>query len=353
MHISALPKMLVSFPSPGKGAEVRESKRAAKPDHPSGPPSAAKKPFIERPNLGTARLAKPGLTSRLGPTDGHRPPGLALGHAHAPGQQTQQSQEMTLQGLIKAWGQSDSPYDLNGDKTVDVQDLIKFMMSWPHGQTTDPAPAEKPSISTQPVPEAEPSISPNQPSPADLPAAPETDPPQGPVIDGQRPTDMLTSPDSPQPTSPADPSIGPAAAPPQDSLEGPPPAEPAQLSLEGLIQAWGQSDSSYDLNGDQTVDVLDLTQFILQWPHHEPEEAAQGDPAIQGQPGAPADTAALDELASLFIDKLVNRGLDQQPPANLSQLLQSLPLDESGRAHVLKVVMTKLYPDGLGVDVVG
>jgi hypothetical protein len=39
---------------------------------------------------------------------------------------------MTLEGLIEAWGTSHPQYDLNGDGTVDVLDLLAFLDSfWP------------------------------------------------------------------------------------------------------------------------------------------------------------------------------------------------------------------------------
>ncbi|MHC4448220.1 MAG: hypothetical protein ACYSXF_10645 [Planctomycetota bacterium] len=38
---------------------------------------------------------------------------------------------LTLQGLLKSWGQADSPYDLNTDGIVNVLDLIEFLMDHP------------------------------------------------------------------------------------------------------------------------------------------------------------------------------------------------------------------------------
>ena len=35
--------------------------------------------------------------------------------------------DMTLQGLLDAWGLQDSMYDLNADGTVDVTDLMKWL----------------------------------------------------------------------------------------------------------------------------------------------------------------------------------------------------------------------------------
>jgi hypothetical protein len=43
-----------------------------------------------------------------------------------------------------------------------------------------------------------------------------------------------------------------------------PQAVPTVLTLDGLLAAWGEGDSPYDLNGDGTVDVFDLLQFLQQ-----------------------------------------------------------------------------------------
>lgn len=35
-----------------------------------------------------------------------------------------------------------------------------------------------------------------------------------------------------------------------------------EVTLDGLLKAWGTNEAMYDLNGDGTVDVLDLLQFL-------------------------------------------------------------------------------------------
>lgn len=40
------------------------------------------------------------------------------------------------------------------------------------------------------------------------------------------------------------------------------PQPDAEVTLDGLLKAWGTNEAMYDLNGDGTVDVLDLLQFL-------------------------------------------------------------------------------------------
>lgn len=132
---------------------------------------------------------------------------------------------LTLKGLLGAWGQTNSPYDLNGDGTVGMSDLLIMIQNG----------------GSMPMPEGA------QPEPLTLEgllAAWGTD---NPTFDLNGDGTVDTS----------------------DLLlmmaklgENVPPTEPEtpadQLTLKGLMAAWGQSNSPYDLNGDGTVDTSDL-----------------------------------------------------------------------------------------------
>lgn len=45
-------------------------------------------------------------------------------------------QELTLDGLMAAWGASNSPYDLTGNGTVGIQDLLMFLSKHGSGEST-------------------------------------------------------------------------------------------------------------------------------------------------------------------------------------------------------------------------
>ena len=55
---------------------------------------------------------------------------------------------LTLEGLLKSWGQTDSPYDLNTDGIVNVLDLIEFLLD--NTGPNDPGPAD-PNVSRDSV----------------------------------------------------------------------------------------------------------------------------------------------------------------------------------------------------------
>jgi hypothetical protein len=173
---------------------------------------------------------------------------------------------------MQAWGSSDPDYDLNGDKVVNVQDLVEFISSWPK---SDPQPE-----------------------------APDH---------GKTPAGVLG----------------------------------AQPTVEGLMAAWGQTDSPYALNGDGTVNVQDLSQLYEDWPMM---HTGGGLTALP--PALPARIGQLDGLTNTLLDKLAAAGFDQRPPANIAALVDGLGLDLPSRQYVLSRVAER-YPHGLGINVVG
>ena len=129
--------------------------------------------------------------------------------------------------MLDSWGDENSPYDLNSDGTVNLDDLLAFLAQMPRGNTEEP------------------------------------------VVDDQ--SDSLTASDSLKNADAVE-----EVAPPE--LEQPPAnqsgavtgsEEEAQttnphipLTLEGLLNAWGEENSQYDLTGDGRVDLDDLLTFL-------------------------------------------------------------------------------------------
>ena len=125
---------------------------------------------------------------------------------------------MSLHGLLEAWGPTGSPYDLNEDKTVNVTDLIQFLLEYPSG-TGDASGVE--SMSGSGIAADAPTLS------------------KAPKIDVS----------------------------PPESIPAPPTAPTNPLAdLKGLFEAWGQTDSPFDVNQDKNVNVTDLIQFLLDYP---------------------------------------------------------------------------------------
>lgn len=115
---------------------------------------------------------------------------------------------LTVDGLRGAWGTSDERYDLDGDGTVNMADLIALL-----GQLGEPA-------STSP----------------ELTATIANDPKANPSA-----TELAGA----------------------SSMEMPvesPTSEP--MTLDGLLERWGQDDPTYDFDGDQTIGMRDLLTLL-------------------------------------------------------------------------------------------
>jgi hypothetical protein len=124
---------------------------------------------------------------------------------------------LSLEGLQRAWGENRSVYDLNRDQTVNVDDLLRFLL----GQA-----------------------------------------PQGalPAVERMQPAPELKAEVAPD--------IGPALSVAADEAPAAPEPGPADphAALEDLRQAWGQSGSPHDHDADGAVDVDDLLHLLLNWP---------------------------------------------------------------------------------------
>jgi hypothetical protein len=156
-------------------------------------------------SLSDASATKPEATSSSTP-----PPAPPPAEADSPA-------PLTLEGLHAAWGQKDSAYDLNGDGTVNVSDLLRFLSGAGASGSGDNAPPTTPTPST----------------------------------------------------SATEASITTAAA------DAPP------LTLKGLLAAWGTKSSVYDLDGSGTVNVNDLLRLLSQL-GDSPRVAASGDAGSAG-----------------------------------------------------------------------
>lgn len=64
-------------------------------------------------------------------------PGNALEESPPPEGEQETDTPLTLKGLLKSWGQTDSPYDLNADGIVNVLDLVEFLLDYSDPDDSD------------------------------------------------------------------------------------------------------------------------------------------------------------------------------------------------------------------------
>ncbi len=298
------------------------------------------------------------------------------------------SGDLSLHGLLEAWGPTDSPYDLNADKTVNVTDLIQFLLDYPSGSGGangaesvggSGAAADAPVLSTAPGSDA---------TPESIPA-----PPANPLADlkglyeawGQTgsPFDLnedktvnvndliqflLDYPSG----SAADAALSTQEQKPVDEVDAPAAQDPR--TLDGLLAAWGETDSAYDVNGDATVNVTDLIRFLLSMPSGQDQSQAASGPG--NHPGGRPENhhgarmvrshddhpdvgkarsqqmAQLRQFSDAFLDRLSAAGYESRPPSGLRDHIAGLTnLDDFGKRFLLRQVTA--YYRGADVDLRG
>lgn len=217
---------------------------------------------------------------------------------------------LTLEGFDKAWGQGGSEYDVNGDGTVNIDDLVQFITS---------------------LSGANPAV-PSTPMPAPVEGQPS---PSGSI-------DLIAS------------SADPAR-------------KPRPLTLDGLLAAWSsgsgdaqRASSPYDLTGDGLVNIDDLTTFITgltPGAAHAPGSAPAPAPGLASSTvarQATADTSPkkTEQLITVLMSRLDKMGFANQPPTNIRELIGALDLSPEQTNVAIRQAQQR-YPQGLGVNLVG
>lgn len=223
-----------------------------------------------------------------------------------------------VRALLDAWGTDNKEFDLNTDGTVDIFDLYELLNQL--------------------------SRTPSGAHPVDT-AADET-PAAAPAGEGVAGTAV---------TDPEAASAGHTdATDPDGDGEG----EGPELTVRGLLDAWGESGGRYDLNTDGTVDIFDLYDLLSrlssgQDPNLRESAAGQAGSAKPLTPGGVnASHAQADGIASRILDGLYERGFKSRPPANLNDIIDQLKVDDDQRQAVRSRVLGS-YPKGLDLNVVG
>lgn len=232
-----------------------------------------------------------------------------------------------LQSLLDSWDTNNKDNDLNGDGIVNVFDLFQLLSSL---KPADQLPVNDNPLSgvlvetTGAKPLPRPDINPAV-ADADVNALPGVD------------TNALTG--------------------PVDSKS----ENPAPLTLEGLMAAFGSTDARFDINSDGTVNVFDLFQFLSsQQPSDLTEKtsvlASVDQNASFTFARTPAEHRLTEQKLQHMADRLVNRlndaGFDQHPPANLNEILGQLNINDDQRQIMLQRI-GQHYPAGLGVSMIG
>ena len=211
------------------------------------------------PNLPPIAIASPQVTdtSPTFPPDGAQ---VAMSH------------QDPMQALLADWGKTDSPHDLDGDGTVGIKDmlaLLKQLAENPAEKETDPLQALIDDWGKTD-------------SPHDL---------NGDGTVGIQDMLQLLANLANDPEAIPDGLYDPRNQVPDDSAGD---GQSQSDRLQGLLDAWGQSASKYDLNGDGTVGINDML-MLLQQLADEVTQAPAGDPT-NSTPGTPEAQTRLHQL---------------------------------------------------------
>src|SRR4051812_8534543 len=109
---AAKPALPIKPVAPQRGSHTRPVTGKPNPTDNSSSPTNAKPLAAKSPAITTASSDK---SAELAASSSDTP---STPNDHA---------DLTMQGLLDAWGQSQTPYDLNGDGTVNTDDLLQFI----------------------------------------------------------------------------------------------------------------------------------------------------------------------------------------------------------------------------------
>ncbi len=201
-------------------------------------------------------------------------------------------EDLTVDGLMEAWGQRGTNYDLNGDGIVGMQDLTELLSRMADNKT---------------VPVNESKLGPG--------------------------------------------ALADAAAPVGEVAPDVPGGNGEDLTVSGLMEAWGQRGGEYDLDGNGVVNMQDLIALLGQQEsapggHAAPEAMRLAGGAMLG------NSNSTDSLVKQLVQSFQNNGFDKSPPSNLDEIVQSLGLPKGQFQAVVDGVMNQ-YPGGFGLDMIG
>lgn len=274
---------------PGSAREVDRSQLAATKikalNRQKTPEAASEKAVVSRPGR-----IDPKFLTRPSAAPTQTPPEVA----------PTSSPPLSVEGLREAWGTDDARYDFNADGTVDSLDLLELLARIGAGPQEEIDSVDGLGAPTE-ITETADETADDDADEANLSVdglykAWGTDDPQydlnaDGVVDALDLLSLLERLGQEQP----------GAEKIASTLEGSPSAtaidegkvieDPGPLTVEGLREAWGTDNPQYDLNGDGTVDALDMLALLAQLRDEPTPEAnnifAQGGVSSSDAPGAP------------------------------------------------------------------
>ena len=234
--------------------------------------------------------------------------------------------EITIDGLLEAWGTDNPRYDLNGDGNVNIDDLFALLAKMADDMKP---PEDNPEAFT------------------DLVEPPQTPPPASVAQADALDTPVVSDDPALTPTAESGNGIVESGEMPQTQSQPP-------LTIDNLLDAWGSDNPQFDLNGDGKVDIDDL--FALLGKMAEDLRDGDGPPPPLGAPENESrlalDSTRARSLADTLIDKLSEVGFNQRPPTSLPSLIDLMDLGPQYKAEVMER-LSEFYQQGLGVDYVG
>ncbi len=217
-----------------------------------------------------------------------------------------------LKALLADWGKKDSPYDLNGDGTVGIQDLLQLLagMSLPKN---DPPPAHPDPLVTPPPLTPGDVVNPAQPAGIALDAADTTAP--GAVAD----------------------------------------ASPAKTPLQLLLEDWGKTGSRWDLNQNGNVGIRDMLMLLAQMTNTKPSSSGADrldrDDHRHGR-RTRAVAANYHRVAARNIARALAPQMSTMQPGELRESIQGSNLPDLQKRFVLDQIAA-WHPHGHSISLVG
>ena len=218
-----------------------------------------------------------------------------------------------LAALLADWGKTDSPFDLNGDGTVGIQDMLQLLaqMSIPKN---DPPPSHPDSLVTPP------------------PITP------GDIVD---PAGIaLDVADTTAPVAVADGATDPS---------------PAKTPLELLLEDWGKAGSPFDLNRDGNVGIRDMLMLLARMTNTKPSSGGVDrlDPEDYSDGRRKSAVAAnYHRAAAQNIARTMASKMSTMQPGELRESIQGSNLPELQKRFVLDQIAA-WHPHGHSVSLVG
>ncbi len=252
--------------------------------------------------------------------------------------------ELTMEGFSAAWGTDDPAYDLDGDGTVGMNDLLAYLATVSPDEAGVAAagavPDELADAAEAPVLGTLSATAPGAAKPVKG-----GDEKAGGAIGGPAPADpaaaalssTLDAIDGGEPAKKAAPVAGPGgvattdAVDPSASSGEAPPIDLATAAA--MTRTWGLAAGTM---GEGTMDLATL--------------AGLGSADVQGATLETPEQAA-DHVAAQLHERFAAVGFEQSPPSNLHEVLDGLRLADGDRKMVIERLQAR-YPQGLGLNAV-